>query len=123
MTPLDNTVPMSGPPVSSSTGTRPQETLIQRGIFDPPVTPGTLGRLERFEILRLLGEGGMGQVYLAREPRTDTLVAVKIMRPEVAADPHSVHRFLTEARHMYRLSHPRILRVLEVSDRPEAPTT
>jgi len=117
----DLTLPMASPPISSSTDARPQETLLQRGAFDPPVTPGTLGRLERFEILRLLGEGGMGQVYLAREPRTDTRVAVKILRPQMAADPQSVHRFLTEARHMYRLSHPRILRVLEVSDRKEGP--
>ena len=117
----DTTIPMATPPVSSSSDSRPQEELLQRGAFDPPFTPGTLGRLDRFEILRLLGEGGMGQVYLAREPRTDTQVAVKIMRPQVAGDPQSVHRFLTEARHMYRLSHPRILRVLEVSDREDGP--
>ena len=117
----DTTIPIAQPPISSSTDAQPQETLLQRGMFDPPVTPGTLGHLDRFEILRLLGEGGMGQVYLAREPRTDTRVAVKILRPQMADDPQSVHRFLTEARHMYRLSHPRILRVLEVSDRKEGP--
>ena len=121
MSNADTTVPMATPPISSSTDAQPQETLLQRGMFDPPMTPGTLGHLDRFEILRLLGEGGMGQVYLAREPRTDTRVAVKILRPQMAADPQSVHRFLTEARHMYRLSHPRILRVLEVSDRKEGP--
>ena len=117
----DTTIPIAQPPISSSTDAQPQETLLQRGMFDPPVTPGTLGHLDRFEIIRLLGEGGMGQVYLAREPRTDTRVAVKILRPQMADDPQSVHRFLTEARHMYRLSHPRILRVLEVSDRPAGP--
>jgi len=117
----DLSLPVASPPISSSTDAQPQETLLQRGAFDPPATPGTLGRLDRFEILRLLGEGGMGQVYLAREPRTDTRVAVKILRPQMAADPQAVHRFLTEARHMYRLAHPRILRVLEVSDRREGP--
>ncbi len=121
MSNADTTLPMAQPPISSSTDAQPQETLLQRGMFDPPVTPGTLGHLDRFEILRLLGEGGMGQVYLAREPRTDTRVAVKLLRPQMADDPQSVHRFLTEARHMYRLSHPRILRVLEVSDRKEGP--
>ena len=48
----DLTLPMASPPISSSTDARPQETLLQRGAFDPPVTPGTLGRLERFEIGR-----------------------------------------------------------------------
>jgi serine/threonine protein kinase len=117
----DTTLPMAQPPISSSTDSQPQETLLLRGAFDPPATPGTLGLLDRFEILRLLGEGGMGQVYLAREPRTDTRVAIKIMRPQMAGYPQVIHSFLTEARHMYRLSHPRILRVLEVSDRKEGP--
>jgi hypothetical protein len=109
------------PPISTSAGTQPQDALLQRGVFDAPSTPGTLGRLDRFEILRLLGEGGMGQVYLAREPLTETLVAIKVMKPPLAGDPQLVHRFLTEARHMYQLSHPHILRVLEVSDRKEGP--
>lgn len=113
--------PTPNPPLSSTSQNQPQDTLLQRGAFDPPFNPGTLGRLNRFEIIRLLGEGGMGQVYLAREPLTDTHVAVKIMKPQLADDPQAVHRFLTEARHMYRLSHPRILRVLEVSDRKEGP--
>ena len=102
------TAPAS-PPISSSSGMLPRDTLLQSGAFDPPATPGTLGRLDRFEILRLIGEGGMGQVYLAREPLTDTQVAIKIMKPDAADDPREVHRFLTEARHMYRLAHPRIL--------------
>ena len=121
MSPSDPIVTIVDPPISVTAGTQPQETLLQRGAFNPPATPGTLGSLDRFEILRLLGEGGMGQVYLAREPRTNTRVAIKILRPQMADDPQMVHRFLTEARHMYRLSHPRILRVLEVSDRKEGP--
>ena len=109
------------PPISSSSGNQPQDTLIQRGAFDAPSTPGTLGRLDKYEILRFLGEGGMGQVYLAREPVTGVQVAIKIMKPQMAYDPQSVHRFLVEARHMYGMSHPHILRVLDVSDRKEGP--
>ena len=109
------------PPISSSAGNQPQDTLVQRGAFDAPSTPGTLGRLDRFEILRFVGEGGMGQVYLAREPVTGVQVAIKVMKPQMASNPQEVHRFQTEARHMYGMAHPHILRVLEVSDRKDAP--
>jgi len=112
---------MAVPPISSLSDVRLQEMQLKCGAFDAPDIPGSLGRLGRFEILQLLGEGGMGQVYLAREPLTDARVAVKIMKPGLARDAQSVHRFLTEAGHMYRLSHPHILRVLEVCDRQEGP--
>ena len=109
------------PPISSSAGNLPQDTLLQRGAFDPPFTPGTLGRLDKYEILRFLGEGSMGQVFLAREPVTGVPVAIKILHPRMACDPQAAHRFLVEARHMYGMNHPHILRVLDVSDRKEGP--
>lgn len=93
--------------------------LLRAGPLGAPGQPGRLGRLGRFELIRLLGEGGMGWVYLAREPVTHTLVAVKVMRPEVARDRAGRHRFLAEARHMYRMAHPHVLKVLEVADDPE----
>jgi serine/threonine-protein kinase len=115
---MNDTAPMGrGEPPISSTDGQTAETLLRSGSIHPPGVPGTLGTVDRFVLLRPLGRGGMGQVFLAREPVTDSEVAVKMLQPECAANPSVVHRFLTEARHMYRMSHPNILKVLEVSDR------
>jgi len=63
----------------------------------------------RYEILRPLGRGGMGAVYLARERSLERLVAVKVLRPDLADAPESQERFRREARIAAQLSHPGIL--------------
>jgi serine/threonine-protein kinase len=63
----------------------------------------------QYEILRPLGRGGMGAVYLARERALDRLVAVKVLRPDLAESPESRERFRREARIAAQLSHPGIL--------------
>ncbi len=78
----------------------------------PLPTPGQLAPLfPELEIIELLGEGGMGAVYKARQPRLDRLVALKIIRPEAARDPAFAERFAREARALARLSHPNIVTV------------
>ncbi len=67
----------------------------------------TLGA--QYEIVRPLGRGGMGAVYLARERALERLVAIKILRPELADVPESRERFRREARIAAQLSHPGIL--------------
>jgi hypothetical protein len=64
---------------------------------------------EHYELMRLLGRGGMGAVYLARERSLDRLVAIKVLPPECAADPESRERFRREARVAARLAHPNIV--------------
>ena len=63
----------------------------------------------QFEFIRLLGRGGMGFVYLARERGLERLVAIKVLSPEVAATPQMRERFRREARTSARLTHPNIL--------------
>jgi hypothetical protein len=63
----------------------------------------------QYELLRLLGRGGMGAVYLARERSLDRLVAIKVLPPECAADPESRERFRREARTAAKLTHPNIV--------------
>jgi tRNA A-37 threonylcarbamoyl transferase component Bud32 len=63
------------------------------------------------EIIELLGQGGMGAVYKARQKNLDRLVALKIIRPDNAADPSFGDRFLREARALAKLNHPNIVMV------------
>lgn len=67
-----------------------------------------------YEILRSLGTGGMGAVFLAREPALRRLVAVKVLAPWLAADPRARSRFEREARAAAALSHPNVVRVYAV---------
>ncbi|MDQ6634978.1 MAG: serine/threonine protein kinase [Gemmatimonadota bacterium] len=68
---------------------------------------GALG--QQYEILRPLGQGGMGAVYLARERALERFVAVKVLRPELAEAQSGRERFRREARVVAQLSHPSIL--------------
>jgi hypothetical protein len=69
------------------------------------------------EILALIGHGGMGVVYRARQPRLDRLVALKILPPALATQPGFAERFTREARALGRLSHPNIVAVYDFGER------
>ncbi len=71
------------------------------------LAPGT--RLDSYEILSLIGAGGMGEVYRARDTRLERDVAVKVLPVGVAADPDRLKRFEQEARATAALNHPNIL--------------
>jgi len=64
-----------------------------------------------YEVVSLLGSGGMGEVYRARDPRLGRYVAIKVLRAEGAADPDHVKRFEREARAVGAFDHPNILAV------------
>lgn len=86
----------SAPPVSSAD---PLRQSLERALG------------ERYEVVRLLGRGGMGAVYLARENALDRLVAIKVLPPEAAggASSESRERFRREARTVAKLAHPNIV--------------
>src|SRR5262249_10239250 len=65
------------------------------------------------ELLELLGQGGMGAVYKARQPHLDRLVAVKVLSPELGRDPAFAERFTREARALAKLSHPHVVAVYD----------
>ena len=71
-------------------------------------------RLGAFEILDLLGAGGMGEVYRARDTRLERFVAIKVISSELAIDSRGRDRFEREARTISRLTHPHICTVYDV---------
>ncbi len=79
--------------------------------FIPP-RPGELApHFPQLEILELLGQGGMGAVYKARQTKLDRLVALKILPPAWGKDPAFAERFSREARALAQLSHPSTIAV------------
>ncbi|MGD1149010.1 MAG: protein kinase [Thermoanaerobaculaceae bacterium] len=81
--------------------------------------PGS--RIAHFEVLGLIGAGGMGEVYRARDTRLGRDVAIKVLPAEFAADPERLRRFEQEARAVAALNHPNILVVYDVGTHEGAP--
>jgi eukaryotic-like serine/threonine-protein kinase len=78
------------------------------------LTPGT--RVGADEVVSLLGEGGMGQVYRATDTRLGRAVAIKVLPAEMARDPERLARFQCEARALAALNHPHIVTIYSVED-------
>jgi eukaryotic-like serine/threonine-protein kinase len=87
---------------------------------EPPSDP-IVGRTiaGKYAILRKLGEGAMGVVYLARQVALDKTVAIKILHRELAVDETFVERFRREARAASRLDHPNSIRVFDFGQEPD----
>src|ERR1700690_2685011 len=79
-----------------------------------PLSPGD--KLGHFEIVSLLGEGGMGVVYKARDPRLDRLGAIKPLTEARISDPDRRARFMQEARAASALNHPGIVTVYDIAE-------
>jgi eukaryotic-like serine/threonine-protein kinase len=78
------------------------------------LAPGT--RLGAYEILTLVGTGGMGEVYRARDRKLDRDVAIKILPDALAADPDRIARFEREAKTLAALNHPNIAHIHGLED-------
>jgi serine/threonine-protein kinase len=76
------------------------------------LTPGT--RLGPYELVALLGAGGMGEVYKARDTRLDRTVAIKVLPAPVAHDSDRLYRFEHEARAIASLNHPHICQLYDI---------
>src|SRR5262245_45149152 len=90
------------------------------GSYSPGSIPPGLEELAQqfpqLEILELLGHGGMGIVYKARQPRLDRFVALKLLPQEAGRDPAFAERFAREARALARLAHPSIVTVYDFGE-------
>ena len=80
----------------------------------PPTDPAYLGRLERFDVMRVLGRGGMGIVLEAFDSRLQRNVALKVLDPELAHDETARQRFCREARAAASITHENVVAVHQV---------
>jgi serine/threonine protein kinase/tetratricopeptide (TPR) repeat protein len=79
------------------------------------LAPGTvLGT--RYEILQLLGQGGMGAVYKARDREVDRFIALKVIRPELAVNPEILHRFKQELILARQVTHKNVIRIFDLGE-------
>ncbi len=73
-------------------------------------------QLGPYKILSLLGAGGMGQVYLAEDPRLERTIAIKILPAEVSSNPDRMRRFVREAKAASALKHPNVAHIYEIGE-------
>ena len=100
------------------------ETFLERPAADITTGPSSephetrlFGRtVSHYQVLSLLGAGGMGEVYLARDSRLDRTVALKILPGELAADPERMQRFAREAKAASALNHPNVATIYDVGE-------
>jgi len=84
--------------------------------LSPPLLPDEIGRLGGYRILKLLGEGGMGYVFLAEDESLQRPVALKILKPEVAGEDNAKERFFREARAAAKVRHDNVVTIHQVSE-------
>ena len=83
---------------------------------EPAKKPKKPRRFGGFELIRRLGRGSMGAVFLARQTSSDRLVAIKILAPRFSRDESYVNRFLREAESAAKLEHPSIIGAIDVGE-------
>jgi serine/threonine protein kinase len=87
--------------------------------LSPPAGPGEIGRLGDYCVIRLLGEGGMGLVFLAEDIHLGRPVALKVMKPALQSDAEGWQRFVREARMMAAVKHDNLVTVYQAGQAGE----
>ncbi len=95
------------------TGVETETDSAARPPFVPPAAAEIARLFPELEILELIGKGGMGAVYKARQKRLDRLVALKILPPGIGGEPAFAERFTREAQALAKLNHPGIVTLYE----------
>ncbi len=89
--------------------------------LSPSENPRHLGRLGGYEILEVIGRGGMGTVLKARDSKLERLVAIKVLNPDLSSSGPARVRFLREARSAAAVTHEHVVTIHAVDDLGEAP--
>jgi WD40 repeat protein/serine/threonine protein kinase len=121
--PLPQTPPPSspdnnGPPTATHPGARDRDALPP---LAPSHQPGSLGRLGGYEILEVVGRGGMGVVLRGFDRKLHRVVAVKVLAPQLAASGIARQRFSREARAAAAVSHEHVIAIHAVEDEGPVP--
>src|SRR5450755_665792 len=127
---LSSTTPSPAPPSSDS------PTIVDLGSDAPTMIEGAtparvgsgqgfhgsqpimLGRVlaQRYQIMQVLGEGGMGAVYKAQDRELNRIVALKVIRPELAQNQAIVERFRQELRLSHQVTHKNVIRIYDLGE-------
>ena len=92
------------------------KTKAKSDWVSPHTMLGAGTKLGRYEIRSKIGEGGMGEVYLAQDTKLDRTVAVKVLPTDLASDQNRMRRFVQEARTASSLSHPNVAHIYEIEE-------
>jgi len=95
-------------------GARDEQETVERRVPEDALRGARLGLPSKYHVVRELGVGGMGSVYLARDAALDRPVAIKLLAETYSKDPALVARFQHEARTVAKLNHPCIVQVYEI---------
>jgi predicted Ser/Thr protein kinase len=98
------------------TGVEPETRSTSQPAFVPPSVEEMSRLFPQLEILTLIGKGGMGAVYQARQKRLDRFVALKILPPGTGGEPAFAERFTREAQALAKLNHPGIVTLYEFGE-------
>ena len=110
------TAPLT-PDDPTRTGGGPAEPdALDLSFLDPPREPGHLGRLDQYEIISVVGRGGMGVVFKAHDESLDRIVAIKVLAPQYAANGAARKRFIREAKAVAAVVDEHVVAVHEVDE-------
>ncbi|QEL17182.1 WD40 repeat domain-containing serine/threonine protein kinase [Limnoglobus roseus] len=93
---------------------------LKLDFLQPTDTPGRIGRLGAFDVIRVVGRGGMGVVLAAFDESLQREVAIKVLDPQLKSNDTAQHRFCREARAAAKVSHDNIVTVYQVSEEEAA---
>jgi serine/threonine protein kinase/Tfp pilus assembly protein PilF len=107
-----------GPPGSPPVPYRPRPTPSPIPRRQPSAAVFEIGDLlgNRYEILQLLGEGGMGAVYKASDRELDRFIALKVIRPELVSNPSILARFKQELLLAHQVTHRNVIRIYDLGE-------
>ena len=99
----------------------PQADEVPLDFLEPCDVPGRLGKIGPYEVIDVIGRGGMGVVLRAHDPKLNRTVAVKVLAPQFAVNPTARKRFLREAQAVAAVTHPHVITIHAVDQTEKTP--